>query len=208
MLQGEAYQLLPDFEGQFTADPPRIPAGRAIAQNNELLWTTVIGWIETHRKLIHKITGGLRPYFPGTAKDIRSLALLVAFEALQHCAQRGQLDLFVPTFCKRFRNSMIDHCKHVPIADGVDVEALADPNQSPYFPASWPQTLPEELKASALARMLPGQATVWRHFLEQWDPNCNCAENARRVNQSSRGYYILLNRGIGRVARKVQRGQQ
>lgn len=202
MFQGEAYQLQPDFEVQFTADPPRVPAGQALAKNNELVWTTVIEWIETHRKLINKITGGLRPYFPGNSKDIRSLAQLIAFESLQRCLNRGEIDRFVPLFCKCFYKALIEQCRHVPVVNGINVETLPDPNQSPYFPASWPQTLSRGLRVGALAKMLPLEAKVWAHYIDEWDASLSCEQNAQPFTRAT--YYRLLRRGIDRVAHKME----
>jgi hypothetical protein len=205
MFQGEAYQLLPNFEAQFVADPPRVTAGRELAQNHDLLWITVIEWANSHRELIRKVTGGLRPYFPGNSKDILSLAQLVAFESLQRCLDRGEIDRFVPLFCKCFYKALIEQCRHVPVVDGIDVENLSDPNQSPFFPAPWPQTLSPGMKAVALARMLPRQAKVWTHYLDEWDASLSSVENARPFAKAA--YYDLLRRGIDRVARKTQEAQ-
>jgi hypothetical protein len=205
MYQGDTAQLLPDLEIQLDVEPPRIPGGQAVAHDHELIWSTVIDWVGTHKKLIRKVTGGLHPYFPGNSRDVWSLAHLVAFEALKHCALRGQIDRFLPIFCKKFRNALINQCKQVPIAQEVDVEDLPDPNQSPYFPAPWPQNLCPGMKAAALARMLPRQAKVWTHFLVEWDASLSCEQNAQPFARAA--YYDLLNRGIDRVARKVREEQ-
>lgn len=198
---------LQDIEARFIAEPPRIPAGRAIAGNHDLLWSTVIAWVETHHHLIAKITGGLRDYFPGNVQDIRSLALLVAFETLQSCAGRGQIDQFVPAFCRRFRNALIEQCSNVPVDRDVLVELLPDPDQSPYFPAAWPQSLSATMRRYAFKRMLPNQVLIWEHFLDGWNPTSGNRENTRTVGKTLGNYYVSLHAGIDRVARKVRKEQ-
>lgn len=205
MFQGEAYQLMPDFSTEFVAEPPRVTAGRELAQDHAQLWITVIDWTNSHRKLIRKVTGGLRPHFPGNSKDIVCLAQLVAFESLHRCLERGDIDKFVPLFCKCFYKALIEQCRYVPVVDGINVENLPDSNQSPYFPAPWPQTLSPGMKAVALGWMLPRQAKVWKHYLDEWDASLSSMENARPFAKSA--YYDLLRRGIDRVARKTQEVQ-
>lgn len=204
MYQGAAIHQ-PDVEFPCAITAPRIPAGQAIAHNHELVWSVVIDWVGTNKKFIRKVLGRMNPFFPGNSKDLWSLAQLVAYEALQHCALQGQLDRFVRVFCKKLRIALIDQCQQVPIADEVDIEDLPDPNQSPYFPAPWPQSLSPEMRAVAFARMLPLQAKVWTHYLAEWDASLSCEQNTHPFSRSA--YYGLLNRGIVRVAHKAREEQ-
>ena len=195
---------LQSFEVQ-AVEPPRIPAGQAIAQNHDLVWATAIHWVNAHRKFIRKITGKLRPYFPGTIQDIHSLSLLIAFESLLMSVGKGRIDQFVPIFSRRYRHALLEQCQGVPIDDHVDVEGLADPYLSPYFPAPWPQFLPEELKATALAMMSPTQAAVWEHYLHHWDPELGRHGNAKAIGLPPATYYRQLERGIKSV--RIQKCQ-
>lgn len=148
-------------------EPPRIVHGRALAKNHDLLWVTALDWVARHQKLLRKILGGLSPYFPGTARDFESLAVLLAYEVIQTCLDTGSLENFTAQFCGRLRHEVISLCAGPDIDRTVNVCDVPAADVVPGSPGTpWSAFRNHSVLDQSLPYMTRRQAKVWRQYLQ------------------------------------------
>lgn len=89
----------------------------------DLVWNTVQAWVEGNSKLFSKIANPFKKFLPaGTdAEDLKSMAFIAAFEAIERASAHDRLDDFVPFFCRIYKTEIMKQAKGVPVVTMVEI---------------------------------------------------------------------------------------
>lgn len=89
----------------------------------DLKWNTVQAWVDKNTKLFSKIANPYKKFLPaGTdAEDLKSMAYLAAFSAIEKASANDRLDDFVPFFCRIYKTEIMKQAKGVPVVSLVEL---------------------------------------------------------------------------------------
>jgi len=76
------------------------------------LWVTAQAWVDKNHGEILQAMSGLVSRGAFQEEDVRSDALLLAFETLKKCVSVGRLDTFQPMFFSGLKFKILDHFRH------------------------------------------------------------------------------------------------
>ncbi len=83
--------------------------GLDYAVSAETVWTTAEHWVPKNKSLIIRIVSPYRRYLPaGTnCEDLKSIALLAAYDAINQAIAKERIEDFVPFFCTIFKKEIL-----------------------------------------------------------------------------------------------------
>lgn len=108
-------------ENEFSFGPDDLDTNTQIPK--DLAWNTVQAWVNGNSKLFSKIANPFKKFLPaGTdAEDLKSMAFIAAFEAIEKASAHDRLDDFVPFFCRIYKTEIMKQAKGVPVVTMVEI---------------------------------------------------------------------------------------